>query len=181
MNFVLTGAVEGAVLTLKQMLLTGGVSGIGSILLGDLGDIVIKGEVMSLKKIVIDVVVAGVTGVVFAGIAYGLSKAFAALKLKMINKLEQSGLKPGQTVISKSRVSEIVDNYDPLKASSSIYRDSTGRYIVEGHHTTVATTILGKGSGINMNMPTNQVPSATNVHWVKRWYELWKTSIKVVD
>ena len=30
--------------------------------------------------------VAGVTGVVFAGIAYGLSKAFAALKLKIINK-----------------------------------------------------------------------------------------------
>ncbi len=44
MNFVLTGAVEGAVLTLKQMLLTGGASRIGSILLGDLGDIVFKGE-----------------------------------------------------------------------------------------------------------------------------------------
>nr|WP_294495338.1 hypothetical protein [uncultured Anaerosporobacter sp.] len=41
---------------------------------------------MSLKKIVNDVVVAGVTGVVFAGIAYGLSKAFKALKLKMTNK-----------------------------------------------------------------------------------------------
>ncbi len=40
----------------------------------------------SSKKIVNDVVVAGVTGVVFAGIAYGLSKAFAALKLKIINK-----------------------------------------------------------------------------------------------
>ena len=85
MGFAFTGVING-VMKLGQMLLTGGVSGIGSILLGDLGDIVIKGEVMSLKKIVIDVVVAGVTGVVFAGIAYGLSKAFAALKLKMINK-----------------------------------------------------------------------------------------------
>jgi len=41
---------------------------------------------MSLKKIVNDVVVAEVTGVVFAGIFYGLSKAFATLKLKMISK-----------------------------------------------------------------------------------------------
>ena len=62
MSFVFIGVVEGAVLTLKQMLLTGGASGIGSILLGDLGDIVFKGEKMSLKKIVNDVVVAGVIG-----------------------------------------------------------------------------------------------------------------------
>ena len=41
---------------------------------------------MSLKEIAIVVVVAGVTGVVFAGIFYGLSKAFKALKLKIINK-----------------------------------------------------------------------------------------------
>ena len=98
-----------------------------------------------------------------------------------LQQLEQSGLKPGQTVISKSRVMEIVDNYDSLKASSSIYTDTTGRYIVEGHHTTVATTILGKGSGLNMNTPTNQLPSATNVNWTKKWYQFWKTSIKVVD
>jgi hypothetical protein len=86
MSFVFTGAVRPVEMTLKQMLLIGGISGIGSILLGDLGDIVIKGVKMSLKEIVIDVVVAGVTGVVFAGIAYGLSKAFKALKLKIINK-----------------------------------------------------------------------------------------------
>ena len=86
MSFVFTGVVWGGVLTLKQLLLIGGVSAIGSVWVGDLGDIVLKGVKMSLKEIVIDVVVAGVTGVVFAGIAYGLSKAFKALKLKMINK-----------------------------------------------------------------------------------------------
>ena len=86
MSFVFTGVVWGAVLTLKQLLLIGGVSAMGSVWVGDLGDIVFKGVKMSLKEILTDVVVAGGTGVVFAGIAYGLSKAFAALKLKIINK-----------------------------------------------------------------------------------------------
>ena len=85
MGFAFTGAIKG-VMTLGQTLLTGGVSGVGSILLGDLGDIGIKGEAMSLKEIVTDVIVAGVTGVAFAGIGYGLSKAFSALKVKMFNK-----------------------------------------------------------------------------------------------
>lgn len=76
---------------------------------------------------------------------------------------------------------QIVDSYDPIKASSSVYTDSTGRYLVEGHHTTVANTILGKGSGLNMNTPTNQQPSAKNISWSKNWYEFWKTSIKVGD
>lgn len=96
-------------------------------------------------------------------------------------KLEKSSLKPGQTEISRSRVMQIVDSYDPIKASSSVYTDSTGRYLVEGHHTTVANTILGKGSGLNMNTPTNQQPSAKNISWSKNWYEFWKTSIKVGD
>ena len=97
-----------------------------------------------------------------------------------LNKLEQSGLKPGQTVISKSRVMEIVESYDPIKASSSVYKDSTGRYLIEGHHTTVATTMLNKDSGMNMNTPTKQKPLVKDVHWTKKWYEFWKKSIKVV-
>ena len=96
-------------------------------------------------------------------------------------KLEKSNLKPGQTVISRQRVLEIVDTYDPVRASSSVYVDSTGRYLVEGHHTTVATTMLGRESGFNMNVQTNQLPSVTNVHWKKSWYEFWKKSIKVVN
>jgi hypothetical protein len=96
-----------------------------------------------------------------------------------LKKLDKSGLRPGQTEISKSRVMEIVENYDPMKAQSSVYTDSTGRYLVEGHHTTVANTMIGKGSGVNMNIPTQQMPSATNVYWTKKWYEFWKTQIKV--
>ena len=98
-----------------------------------------------------------------------------------LQQLEKSGLKPGQTVISKSRVMSIVENYDPIKANSSVYTDATGRYLVEGHHTTVATVILGKSSGINMNTPTKQVPSAKNIHWTKKSYEFWKKSIKILE
>lgn len=54
-------------------------------------------------------------------------------------------------------------------------------YIVDGHHTTVATKILGRGTGANMGVPTQQVPSVTDVHWYKHWYEFWKKTIKVVD
>ena len=86
MGFAFTGAVKGVSMKLGQTLLTGGASGIGSILLGDLGDIGIKGEAMSWKKIVTDVIVAGGLGVAFAGIGYGLSKAFSALKLKIFSK-----------------------------------------------------------------------------------------------
>ena len=39
----------------------------------------------------------------------------------------------------------------------------------------------GKGTGLNMNVVTRQLPSATNIHWTKKWYEVWKTAIKVVD
>ena len=101
MSFVFTGVVWGGILTLKQLLLIGGVSAIGSVWVGDLGDIVLKGVKMSLKEIVIDVVVAGVTGVVFAGIAYGLSKAFKALKLKMFNK-------------GGSETKNLIDNMDEI-------------------------------------------------------------------
>ena len=100
---------------------------------------------------------------------------------KALENLENSGLKPGQAVISKSRIMEIVEAYDPTRASSSVYTDSTGRYLVEGHHTTVAATILGKGSSFNMNTPTNQLPSVTNIHWTKKWYEFWKKAIKVIE
>ena len=95
-------------------------------------------------------------------------------------KLEYSGLKPGQNVISRSRVMEIIRAYDPVKANSSVYTDITGRYLVDGHHTTVAAMMLGKGTGPNMSVTTLQLPSVTNMHWTKLWYEFWKQSIKVV-
>ena len=123
MSFVFTGVVWGGVLTLKQLLLIGGASAIGSVWVGDLGDIVLKGVKMSLKEIVIDVVVAGVTGVVFAGIAYGLSKAFKALKLKMFNKGGSKTIEINNPVLDNIRTgsalkddslhafNDIIDNY----------------------------------------------------------------------
>lgn len=41
---------------------------------------------MSLKKVVINVVVGGLTGVVFNGIGYGILKLFSVLKLNIFNK-----------------------------------------------------------------------------------------------
>lgn len=91
-----------------------------------------------------------------------------------LEQLEHSGLRPGQTVISRSRVMELVDGYDPIQAQSSVYTDFDGtRYLVEGHHTTVAATMLGRGSDFNMNAYTNQVPSAFGIHWIKKWFEFW--------
>ncbi|WP_139241839.1 hypothetical protein [Anaerosporobacter mobilis] len=113
LGFAFTGAVKGVSMTLGQTLLSGGASGIGSILLGDLGDIGIKGEVMSLKKIVIDVVVAGVTGVAFAGIAYGLSKAFSSLKLKMFNRGGKSSVVYGTDDIANYQYN-MIENPGPL-------------------------------------------------------------------
>ena len=99
-----------------------------------------------------------------------------------IEKLGKNlNFRPGQTVISKSRVMKIVENYDPLKASSSVYRDGNVTYLVEGHHTTVATKMLGKTSSFNMNTPTAQSPSATNVYWTKKWYEFGKKTIKILE
>ena len=75
---------------------------------------------------------------------------------------------------------KIASEFDSTKASSSIYSNGT-RYIVDGHHTTVASTMLGKGTCVNMGVPTSQLPSATNIHWTKKWYEFGKTVIQIVD
>ena len=42
-------------------------------------------------------------------------------------------------------------------------------------------TACTSGTGANMGVPTQQVPSVTDVHWYKHWYEFWKKTIKVVD
>ena len=94
--------------------------------------------------------------------------------------LNKSGFRPGQTQISKSRIMYIYDNYNRQEATSCIYKDDTGRYLVDGHHTTVANVMLGRGTEINMNIPTRLPPSATNIYWTRHWYEFWKTAIKVI-
>ena len=95
--------------------------------------------------------------------------------------LDKSGLRPGQTEISRKKVMQLIDIYDPLKAQSSVYSDATGRYLVEGHHTTIATTMLGRKPGINMNSHTNDLPSVKDVYWTKKWYEFGKKTIIIRD
>lgn len=53
--------------------------------------------------------------------------------------------------------------------------------LVEGHHTTVASTILNKGNCVNMGMICNDEPLVYNVYWTKKWYEFGKTAIKIID
>ena len=134
------------------------------------------------------------TGGVGAGVAYitnNLQQATSAITStastvadpvkNALKQLDSSGLRPGQTEISRSKIMELVNNFDPVKAQSSINSIGGTRYLVDGHHTTVASTILGKGTCMNMGAFTNQLPSATNIYWTKHWYEFWKTAIKIME
>jgi len=98
-----------------------------------------------------------------------------------LKQLDSTGLRPGQTEISRARVMDIVNSFDITKAQSSIYSNGTTRYLVDGHHTTIASVITGKGPGMNMGIVTNQLPSATNVYWSRKWYEFGKTVIKIME
>ena len=119
-----------------------------------------------------------------AAIKYGqaIQASKAADPLKMaLEQLDASGLRPGQTEISRGKVMDLVNNFDSLKAQSSVYSNNGIRYLIDGHHTTVASTILGKGTCVNMGVATSQLPSATNVYWIKKWYQFGRVAIKVVE
>ena len=113
----------------------------------------------------------------------GTVKSDFRVKLEQaLKELDKSGIRPGQTQISESRIQQILENYNSSKAQSSIYTDSNNtKYIVEGHHTTVASKINGTGTSANMGQPTTQEPSTTNVYWWKEWYEFWKTVIEIIE
>ena len=83
--FALANVAAGgtAALSLGQTLLIGGVSGMGSSLLSDLGDIFIKGEDKSFGQVLLNMGISGLLGAAFAGVFYGLSKGFSALKVKL--------------------------------------------------------------------------------------------------
>ena len=100
---------------------------------------------------------------------------------KALEQLDASGLRPGQTEISRSEVMDLVNNFDPLKAQSSVYSNGGARFLVDGHHTTVASAILGRGTCVNMGTVTSQLPSVTNVYWAKKWYQIGRIAIKVVE
>ena len=86
MGFAFTGGVQGVSLTLGQTLSVGGASGAVSQLISDLGDTFIKGTDISFGQVLLNMGISGTLGVAFAGIGYGLSKGFTALKLKFFSK-----------------------------------------------------------------------------------------------
>jgi len=102
-----------------------------------------------------------------------------------LQKLDNSGIRPGQDVLSRSQLNDVLEaisnEYNPSKAYSSIYKDGVNSYLVEGHHTTVAFEMLGKSSGPNMNIGTVDLPSNMNVHWSKKWYQIGRKTIKIID
>jgi hypothetical protein len=99
-NGAFSGAIAGAIsggmgfimssggpvaLTLGQTLLIGGVSGMGTSLIGELGDKFIKGADISWGQMFVNMAISGTLGAAFAGIGYGILKGFAALKMKVSN------------------------------------------------------------------------------------------------
>ncbi len=101
---------------------------------------------------------------------------------KALRELDGSGIRPGQTEIRRSRVMWLVDNYNTTKAHSAIFTNRTGiQYVSDGHHTIVASTILGKKGGINMGLKSYDPPLSLDIYWTKKWYEFNKKAIKIVD
>ena len=151
----------------------------------------ISGIINSTKMYKEGAPVSGTLGIIMSAFCfYGAGRSFyqahnVNIQIKSqpisiaLQKLEMTNLKPGQTQISAERVMEIVSDFNSSKAQSSIYSDGINRYVVEGHHTTVAAQMAGKGITGNMGALTNDPPAATNVCWWAEWYEFWKKPIKV--
>ena len=95
-----------------------------------------------------------------------------------LKQLNNSGLRPGQSQISASGVMNYVNNPKLLQGTGEVFRNGSQRFLVDGHHRMAAQTILGNGNFYTM--PTNTLPSATNIYWSKHWWEFGKTAIKVV-
>ena len=132
-------------------------------------------------------------GGVFAGVGYGANRAITNWRLTRQNlvqevdpriklallELEKSGLRPGQTEIYQGKILRLVENFDSAQAHSIVYKSVSGtNYLVDGHHTSVASTIVQK-SGIGMGQRALLPPEARNVYWTKRWWELGKKTIQI--
>ena len=60
-----------------------------------------------------------------------------------------------------------MNQYDSTQAQSSIYTRSDGtKFINDGHHTTIASYMLDKGTGPFMGNPTTGEPSSYEYYWV---------------
>ena len=95
-----------------------------------------------------------------------------------LKQLDQSGLRPGQTEISQSGIMRYYNNPASIsRESGAVFRDGVQRFVVEGHHRTVANVMRGGTSFYHM--PTSDPPSATNVYWYKEWWQIWRSAIEL--
>ncbi len=139
---------------------------------------------MSLKKIVTDVVVGGLTGVVFAGIGYGISKAFSALKLKMFNKGGKSSVVYGTDDIANYQYN-MIENPRPLaelpnQPAKNFYG---GRYNMEVLQEDIIMYRAGNsqnpyGRWFTSEPPTSvtnvRIDTAVKTHWINPKTGAWE-------
>ena len=102
------GGISG--LSVGQVMYIGGMVGAGSSLFSDFGDILIKGEDISFGQVLLNMGISGALGAAFAGIGYGLSKAFAALKLKFFKSNVADGAGKSYNPINKGPLPDKVAN-----------------------------------------------------------------------
>lgn len=112
---------------------------------------------------------------------YSAAKEILIVDVSCDDGIYREELLKNLSLESAKEVMDLVNNFDPLKAQSSVYSNGGARFLVDGHHTTVASAILGRGTCVNMGTVTSQLPSVTNVYWAKKWYQIGRIAIKVVE
>lgn len=129
-----------AALNLGQILMIGGVSGSGTSLVSDIGDILIKGDDISFAEVLFNMTISGLMGMVFAGIGYGISKGISALKVKLNSKVTplengpyikngKPNGRPDPTGKAKLKFEQEV--YDACVDSDGILRDPNTKEILD--------------------------------------------------
>ena len=112
--------------------------------------------------------VGGVAGGTASAASFSASSANVSSQLKDALKiLDKSGIKPGQSSISQSRVMEIFNSYDPMKAHTSYTSINGSLYVSEGHHTLIAN-VMKYGricSGVNMGGIVSDPAILVGVTW----------------
>ena len=135
-------------LGLGKTVLIGAVSGMGSSLIGDLGDKFIKGTDISWGQMFVNMAVSGTLGAAFAGIGYGLSKGFTALKIKFSGKPNANKgpvkVRPPKNATPK----QVAQTKSYVRGSNKALKDgalsSTGRVSTRGSLRSQASTAAAK-------------------------------------
>lgn len=155
-----------------------------------LGHLIKNPEKLSLRLALLSTIALTTIAVAGAAIATGGSVAASTTAAKTasekavstinqaLKQLNKTGLRPWQTQISAKGVMNYVNNRKLLQGTGEIYRTGAQRFLVDGHHRMVAQTILRNGNFYTI--PTNLMPSVTNIYWSKQWWEIGKVVIKVV-